>query len=63
VESGSVTPRKRNRRIGTLRSRADHLERRLAAEPDRPRHHDRAELVALRWAIEELEQQQKGSGQ
>jgi hypothetical protein len=57
--------RKPARRLALLRRRAEHLERRIAANPVRQAHHDKAEAAALRWAIAELEQteQQKGTGE
>lgn len=53
-----VTPRKRARRIAALRRRAEHLEKRIAADPVRPADHDKTEIAALRWAIAELEQKE-----
>ncbi|MFM9424381.1 hypothetical protein RCH10_000809 [Variovorax sp. GrIS 2.14] len=55
MDRGPVSSRQRARRLGTLRSRADHLDRRISAEPNRQADFDRAELKALRWAIGELE--------
>lgn len=54
--SAPVTPRKRARRLAVLRRRAEHLERRIEADPNRQANHDLAEATALRWAIAELEQ-------
>ena len=54
-----VTPRKRARRLAVLRRRAEHLERRIAADPNRPADHDKAEASALRWAVAELEQKNR----
>lgn len=46
---------KRVRRIGMLRRRAAHLQRRIAARTDTRLTYDEAELGALRWAIRILE--------
>lgn len=43
------------RRIELLRRRAEHLERRIAADPARQADRDKAEAAALRWAVDELE--------
>lgn len=65
VKRSSAENRKPARRLALLRRRAEHLERRIAENPDREAHHDKAEAAALRWAIAELEQgeQQKGTGE
>lgn len=46
----------RNRRVRTLKARAEHLERRLEERGDVPAaSYDRAELSALKWAMPILE--------
>ncbi|WP_213956295.1 hypothetical protein [Variovorax sp. dw_954] len=51
----------RARRIRVLRRRADHLERRIEENPERPADHDRTEASALRWAIGELESKKEST--
>lgn len=53
---------KRARRPGMLRRRAEHLERRIAANPSRNLSYDQAELSALRWAVGELDPQPVSKG-
>lgn len=53
---------KRARRIGMLRRRADHLQRRIVENPTRNLSYDQAELSALRWAVSELDPQPESKG-
>jgi len=52
---------KRARRLGMLRRRAEHLQRRIEASPDKCLSYDVAELKALRWALSELDPQSQPS--
>ncbi|WP_422097521.1 hypothetical protein [Variovorax sp.] len=45
----------RARRLGMLRRRAEHLQRRIDANPGKRLSYDVAELSALQWAIGELD--------
>ncbi|CAN7473665.1 hypothetical protein LJR175_003178 [Variovorax sp. LjRoot175] len=60
--SSADETRKPARRLALLRRRAEHLERRIAENPDRQADHDKAEIAALRWAIAELEQKKQPKG-
>lgn len=42
-------------RLHILQRRADHLQQRITANPDKNLSHDVREVEALRWAIAELE--------
>lgn len=53
---------KRARRLGMLRRRAEHLQRRIDANPTRNLSYDQAELSALRWAVGELDPQPESKG-
>ncbi|QNK66061.1 hypothetical protein [Variovorax sp. PAMC26660] len=53
---------KRARRLGMLRRRAEHLQRRIVENPSRNLTYDVAELGALRWALGELDPQPKSKG-
>lgn len=66
MTTGTTPERKRERRLRMLRRRADHLEGRIAANPDKHLSFDKAELSALRWAVSVLDPQpepEKGTGE
>lgn len=60
---GERTPEsKRARRLGMLRRRAEHLRRRIDANPGKHLSYDVAELSALRWALALLDPQPEAKG-
>jgi hypothetical protein len=58
----AISEKKRARRLGMLRRRAAHLQRRIEAAADKRLTYDEAELVALRWALAELDPQSQSKG-
>ncbi|MDR6887839.1 MULTISPECIES: hypothetical protein [Variovorax] len=58
----AISEKKRARRLGMLRRRAAHLQRRIEAAVEKRLSYDEAELTALRWALAELDPQPQAIG-
>lgn len=62
MAKGTTPERNRERFLGMLRRRADHLQRRIDANPGKHLSYDFAEVAALRWALSLLDPQPESKG-